>query len=179
MKISATPIPGAFLVDIAPMSDERGFFARTVSRDVFAEWGMNADFVQQSVSWNSRKGILRGLHLQAAPHGEEKLVRVTTGAVFDVMVDLRPESPAFRSWFGVELSADNHCSLYIPKGVAHGFQSLTDTAEVYYQMTVPFHPGSSSGVRWDDPAFGVQWPDPAGAILSARDANYPFCGASS
>lgn len=174
MKFTATLIPGAFLVEPEPHTDERGFFARTVCRDDFARHGLNGDFVQQSVSWNNRRSILRALHVQAAPHGEEKLVRVTTGSIFDVIVDLRPESPAFKQWVGVELSADNRRALYIPKGVAHGFQTLSDTAEVFYQMTVPFHPASSGGLRWNDPAFGVAWPDPEGAILSARDAALPF-----
>ncbi|MDT8428119.1 MAG: dTDP-4-dehydrorhamnose 3,5-epimerase [Pseudomonadales bacterium] len=174
MKITEVPIPGAFLVDIDALEDERGFFARTVCRETFAEYGMNADFIQQSVSFNNRRGILRGMHYQAAPHEEEKLVRVTSGAVYDVIVDLRVDSPTYRHSYGVELSAQNRRALYIPKGVAHGFQSLTDDTEVFYQMTEVFHPASARGIRWDDPQLAIAWPDAAHAILSDKDRGLPL-----
>ena len=178
VRYTDTLIPGAFLVDIEPLTDERGFFARTVCREEFARRGASADFLQQSVSFNNRRGILRGLHYQVAPHAEEKLVRVTTGAVFDVIVDLRPDSSARARWFGVELSADNRRAIYIPKGVAHGFQTLTDNAEVFYQMTMAFHPESTQGIRWDDPVIDVAWPDVPGAILSDKDRALPHWNAA-
>lgn len=178
MRFTETAIPGAWIIDVEPVEDERGFFARTVCRDEFVRHGLNADFVQQSVSFNRRRGIVRGLHYQAPPHEEEKLVRVTAGAVFDVIVDLRAGSPARGRWLGVELTAANRRALYIPKGVAHGFQTLSDGAEVFYQMTVPYRPDAARGMRWDDPAIGVAWPDAAGAILSERDRALPAWGAA-
>jgi dTDP-4-dehydrorhamnose 3,5-epimerase len=169
VKFSTAPIAGAYLIDIEPQADERGFFARTVCAEEFGRHGLNAGFVQQSVSFNARKGIVRGMHYQAAPHQEDKLVRVTRGAVWDAILDLRPDSPSHGKWFGVELSADNRRALYIPKGVAHGFQTLTDDTEVHYQMTVPYCPDAARGLHWRDPQFGIAWPDPDGAILSERD----------
>jgi dTDP-4-dehydrorhamnose 3,5-epimerase len=125
------------------------------------------------VSFNARKGTLRGLHFQAAPHDEDKLVRCTAGAIFDVIVDIRAGSPTYRRWFGTELTAVNHRSLYIPKGFAHGFISLADDTEVFYMISVPYVPGSARGLRWSDPAFGIQWPiDPV--VISARDAEHPL-----
>ena len=170
MIFTATTIPGAYLVDIEPHRDERGFFARTMCEEDFTRQGLNGRFVQQSVSLNNRKGIVRGMHFQAAPHEEEKLVRVTQGIVWDVILDVRERSPAFGRWFSVELSAENRRALYIPKGVAHGFQTLSDNAEVFYQMTVPYHPESARNIHWRDPAFGIDWPHPGDAILSPRDS---------
>ena len=135
---------------------------------------MNTSFAQQSVSFNHRRGILRGLHYQVEPDAEEKLVRVTMGALFDVVVDLRPDSASYRSWYGVELSAENHRALYIPKGIAHGFQTIMDNTEVFYQMTVPFNPGAARGIRWDDPEIGIRWPDATHAIFSEKDASLPY-----
>ncbi len=173
MKFNATPVAGAFAVEIEALVDARGFFARTVCDEQFAAHGLNARFVQQSISRSAGRGIVRGMHFQAAPHAEEKLVRVTSGAVWDVMLDLRPDSPSFMRWHGIELSADNHAALYIPKGVAHGFQVLSDTAEVMYQMTVAYAPQAERGVRWDDPAFGIAWPL-SGASVSPRDQSHPL-----
>ncbi len=170
MKFSATGIPGAFVIDIDPQEDERGFFARSVCEDEFRHHGLNAHFVQQSVSLNKRRGILRGVHYQATPWEEEKLVRVTLGTIYDVILDLRRDSPAFKKWIAVELSAENHRSVYIPKGVAHGFQTLGEVSEVLYQMTVAFHLESSRGVRWNDPAFGIDWPI-LPPVMSARDGD--------
>jgi dTDP-4-dehydrorhamnose 3,5-epimerase len=172
MTITQTPIAGAWLVDIEPQVDERGFFARTVCSAQFAAAGMRAEFVQQSVSFNIHKGIVRGLHYQAAPHAEEKLVRVTQGEIWDVIVDLRPHSPTFRQWHGVVLTADNRRALYIPQGVAHGFQTLAAASEVFYQMTVAFCEEAARGVHWRDPGFAIAWPDPDGAIISRRDRDY-------
>ncbi|MBN9332117.1 dTDP-4-dehydrorhamnose 3,5-epimerase [Devosia sp.] len=172
MKFTETPLAGAYVIDIEPHADERGFFARTVSTEGFAEHGLGASFVQQSISFNVLKGTLRGLHFQAAPHEEDKLVRVTRGAIFDVIVDLRKNEPTLGKWFGVELSAVNHRQLYIPKGFAHGFQTLDDNSEVLYAMTVPYAPGFARGVRWDDPEIGVEWPLPH-SVIGARDLELP------
>jgi len=174
VKFSATPLPGAFVIEIEAHADERGFFARTVCEEEFARHGLNARFVQQSVSWNERAGTLRGMHYQAAPHEEEKLVRVTRGAIFDVIADLRPDSPAFGRWFGVELSADNRRQLYIPRGVAHGFQTMTADAEILYEMTVPFQPEAACGLRWDDPDLNIAWPQCTERIISAKDRELPL-----
>lgn len=173
MKFSETALAGAYLIEIEALPDARGFFARTVCEEQFAQHGLNARFVQQSLSRSNGRGILRGMHYQEAPHAEEKLVRVTCGAVWDVIVDLRPDSPSYQRWFGVELSADRHNALYIPKGVAHGFQTLTDSAEVMYQMTVPYTPAAERGVLWSDSAFGIAWPL-ANPIVSPRDQSHPL-----
>lgn len=174
VKFTPLPLSGAYLIDIDPHGDERGFFARTVCREEFAEHGLTADFVQQSVSYNNRRGILRGLHCQIAPYQEEKLVRATQGAIFDVIVDLRRDSPTYRRWHAETLSADNRKALYIPQGLAHGFQTLTDSAEVFYQMSVPYQPQAARAVHWQDPAFGIQWPAPDQAILSPQDSKAPL-----
>ena len=174
MKFTPTPLPGAFLIDIEAREDERGFFARTICAEEFARHGLNPHFVQHSVSWNPHAGTLRGMHYQAAPHEEEKLVRVTRGAVFDVIVDLRRDSPAFGRWFGVELSADNHRQLYIPRGVAHGFQTLQADSEVSYAMTVSFQPDAAHGLRWDDPSLKIEWPDCADRLISDKDRGLPL-----
>src|ERR1039457_2589233 len=137
VRFTETAVPGAYLIDIDAIADERGFFARTVCVEQFAQHGLNGRFVQQSVSYNRRAGTLRGLHFQSAPHEEEKLVRVTRGAVFDVIVDLRRDSPAFGRWFGAELAADNRRQFYIPRGVAHGFQTLLPDTEIFYEMATP------------------------------------------
>lgn len=159
------------------MTDERGFFARTVCAEEFERHGLNGHFVQQSVSWNLRRGTLRGLHFQAPPWEEEKLVRVTRGGLFDVIVDLRPSSSSFGQWFGLELSADNRRQLFVPKGVAHGFQTLVDDTEVLYEMTIPFHPEAAQGVRWDDPELRISWPMAKAArglgLMSPRDMTLP------
>lgn len=133
---------------------------------------MNANFAQQSISFNHRRGTLRGMHYQAEPHSEEKLVRVTSGAIFDVVVDLRVDSPTFRQWYGTELTADNHHALYIPKGVAHGFLTLVDKTEILYQMTTSYHQDSACGIRWNDAALKIAWPFKP-VIISDRDQSYP------
>jgi dTDP-4-dehydrorhamnose 3,5-epimerase len=164
-----TPLEGLLMVEPERLADARGWFARTF--DV-AELG---PIVQMSASYNARAGTLRGVHFQNDPHAEDKLVRCTRGAVFDVAVDLRPGSPTLHRWHGVELSEDNGLALWIPKGFAHGFQTLRDDTEVLYAMTTPYVRGSGTGVRWDDPAFGIRWPDPppGGRIMSDRDRGYP------
>jgi dTDP-4-dehydrorhamnose 3,5-epimerase len=174
MRFSETPVAGTWVMELEPDSDERGLFARTFDADVFAERGLRSTFTQCSMSVNTRAGTLRGLHYQAEPHGECKLVRCTAGAAFDVVVDLRPDSPTYRRWHGVELSRENRRSVYVPRGVAHGFQTLVDGSELLYLIDVPFAPESVRGVRWDDPAFGVVWPDPPGErVMSERDRAFP------
>jgi len=174
MILHETPISGAFVAEVEPFQDERGLFARTFDRELFAAHRLATDVVQSSVSYNVRAGTLRGMHYQADPHGEEKLVRCVRGAIHDVIVDLRPESPTFRQAYGVDLDEESRRALYIPKGLAHGFQTLVDDAEVLYQMSTPFVPGAGRGVRWDDPAFGIEWPPVEGErIMSDRDRDYP------
>jgi dTDP-4-dehydrorhamnose 3,5-epimerase len=176
MIFTESPLAGAFIVDMNRIEDERGFFARSFCADEFAAHGLAAGMSQCSVSFNARRGTLRGLHFQAAPHDEDKLVRCTAGAVFDVIVDVRAGSPTYRRWFGTELRGDNHRALYIPKGFAHGFISVADDTEVLYMISVPYAAGFARGVRWNDPAFGIQWPiEPA--VISTRDAGYPLLDA--
>jgi dTDP-4-dehydrorhamnose 3,5-epimerase len=167
-------IAGAWTVEVEPSTDERGMFARTFDAALFEERGLSPEVVQCSTSFNERAGTLRGLHYQDAPHGECKLVRCTAGAVYDVLVDLRPESPAHRSWEAVELSSENRRAVYVPRGVAHGFQTLVDGTELLYMIDRPFEPSAARGVRWDDPAFGIEWPEPPGTrIMSERDLSFP------
>jgi dTDP-4-dehydrorhamnose 3,5-epimerase len=167
-----TRLPGVFIVEPQRLEDERGFFARSWSPEEFEAHGLNPRLAQCSISYNKRKGTLRGMHYQVAPRAEAKLVRCTAGAIYDVALDLRPESPAFRQWISAELTPQNHKMLYIPEGLAHGFQTLTDDAEVFYQISESYHPESARGVRWDDPAFALEWPLPPTAI-SQRDSNHP------
>jgi dTDP-4-dehydrorhamnose 3,5-epimerase len=171
MKFADTVIPRAFLISIDPVVDERGFFARTFCREEFARQGLETCFSQISVSHNTLRGTLRGLHYQAEPHGEVKLVRCIRGAVFDVMVDLRSDSPAYRRWVGYELSENNRNALYIPNSVAHGFLTLSDSSELEYLISTPYVPESSRGVRWNDPAFGILWPGHP-RVISARDKSF-------
>ncbi len=152
--------------------DDRGFFARTFCRREFEARGLNPQVVQCNVSFNKRKGSLRGMHFQASPYSEAKLVRCTAGSIYDVIIDLRPSSSAFRKHFGIELSARNRKMLYIPEEFAHGFQTLEDDTEVFYQMSQYYSPEHSRGVRWDDPAFGISWP-PGERIIIERDRTYP------
>lgn len=173
MRFLPTPLEGVWLVEPARHEDERGWFARTYDAAAFAERGLAGVGVQCNASSNARAGTLRGLHLQAAPHGEAKLVRCPRGAIFDVAVDLRPASPTHRAWFGAELSAANGLALYVPEGLAHGFQTLEDDSEVLYMMGHEYVPDAATGVRWDDPAFAIDWPAATERIISARDRAYP------
>lgn len=166
-----TKLKGAFIVEPEKLEDERGFFARTFCQKEFEAHGLNPRLVQCSVSYNEKKGTLRGMHYQAFPYAEAKLVRCTRGAVYDVIVDLRYDSPTFKHWVAVELSAENHRMLYIPEGCAHGFQALEDNTEVVYQMSEFYHPESARGVRWDDPAFRITWPI-KDVIISIKDASF-------
>jgi len=167
----STKIAGAVLIEPERFEDERGFFARTWCRREFERHGLNPELVQCSISFNARKGTLRGMHFQVAPHEEAKLVRCTRGAVYDVIVDLRPASPTFKQWAAVELTAQNHKMLYIPEGVAHGFQTLADDTEIFYQMSAFYHPESARAFRFDDPAFDIKWPLPV-AAMSEKDRRY-------
>ncbi|MGB5814903.1 MAG: dTDP-4-dehydrorhamnose 3,5-epimerase [Thermoanaerobaculia bacterium] len=167
-----TPLAGAFVIDIEPHEDERGFFARTFCQEEFEAHGLDSTVVQSSVSFNRQRGTLRGMHFQAPPHEESKVVRCTAGAIYDVIVDLRPLSPTFVQWHAVTLSAENRTMFYIPGGFAHGFLTLEDNTEVLYQMSEFYYPDSARGVRWDDPAFGIEWPVEPTAI-SDRDQSYP------
>ena len=171
MNIADTALPGVKLVTPEPAADERGFFARTFCGKTFARHGMAGTFSQCSVSFNHRRGTLRGLHYQAAPHEEAKLVRCTRGAMFDVAVDLRP-GPTYGQWVGAELSAANRHALYLPPGVAHGFQTLSDDCEVFYQISPDFVPEAARGIRYDDPAIGIDWPLPI-SVISERDSALP------
>ena len=174
MKLVETPLAGAYVVELERLGDERGFFARTYDAAQFEAAGLDARIAQCNTSFNERAGTLRGLHYQAEPHGEGKLVRCTRGAVFDVAVDLRPDSETYCQWFGVELRADGVASYFIPAGLAHGFQTLEDASEVHYQMTYHYVPEAARGVRWDDPAFAIAWPEPHGErTISERDREYP------
>lgn len=172
MRFTETPIAGAFLVDLEPVEDQRGFFARTYCEEKFRDRGLAFHFAQSSIAFSKRKGTLRGMHYQRDPHAEAKLIRCTRGAVYDVVIDLRPHSPTFRHWFAAELSAANRRMLYIPTGLAHGYQTLEDETEISYQMSAPYHPQSADGIRWDDPAFAVRWPLDV-TVLSERDRSWP------
>lgn len=172
MKFSTTPIEGAVLIEPEPHHDERGFFARTYCEDELAAHGLVARIKQASVSSNRRRGTLRGMHVQAAPHEEIKLVSVQRGAVHDVLLDLRPASPSYRRWHAVRLDDVTLATLYIPGGVAHGFQTLADDTVVSYRMSVEHHPAAARGVRFDDPAFAIRWPEPV-TVISERDRTYP------
>ncbi|MEK7990352.1 MAG: dTDP-4-dehydrorhamnose 3,5-epimerase, partial [Thiotrichaceae bacterium] len=158
MKFIETILKDAYLIEPELHHDERGFFARTWCQKAFTQWELNPNLVQCNISFNKKQGTLRGLHYQTAPHEEVKLIRCTTGSVYDVIVDIRPNSPTFKHWFGVELSADNRTMLYVPAGFAHGFQTLMDNVEVFYQMSSFYEPASACGIRWDSPLFNIQWP---------------------
>ncbi|MEJ7893315.1 MAG: dTDP-4-dehydrorhamnose 3,5-epimerase family protein [Solirubrobacteraceae bacterium] len=175
MKLVETPLAGAWVVELARLEDERGHFARTFDGAIFEAHAMDGRVSQMNTSFNRRAGTLRGLHFQAEPQGEAKLVRVTRGAVFDVIVDLRDGSATRHAWFGLELTAQNDRSLFVPAGFAHGFQTLAGDTEVLYVMSAPYVAEAARGVRWDDPAFAITWPPaPAGGrTISARDAGYP------
>jgi dTDP-4-dehydrorhamnose 3,5-epimerase len=183
MKFVETKLAGAFQIELEPHRDERGFFSRAWREDEAAKHGLgDVLMVQSNVSLNIKKGTLRGLHFQLSPHEEVKLVRCTRGRIWDVMVDLRPESPTYKQWHGAELTEENHSMLYVPRRFAHGFIALTDGAEVFYQVSARYSREGSSGALWNDPAFGIEWPiEPA--VISAADSGWkpllqsPFSGA--
>lgn len=172
MKFVPGRLAGVFRIELEEVEDDRGFFARSWSIDEAEAHGLNVRVVQCNVSFNRRRGTLRGLHYQVAPHEEAKLVRVTRGALIDVLLDVRRDSPTYRQWERFELTDANRSAVYVPEGVAHGFQTLTDQTEVFYQISAGYAPEFARGVRWNDPAFNIDWPLPD-PILSARDAAFP------
>jgi dTDP-4-dehydrorhamnose 3,5-epimerase len=167
-----TGLDGAFVVEIEPHPDARGFFARSWCQREFLEHGLNPALVQCNISYNVKRGTLRGMHYQVGPHAEAKLVRCTRGELWDVIVDLRPQSITYRSFFSLNLSAENRLMLYVPEGFAHGFITLEDATEIFYQMSEFYSPESARGFRWDDPFFNISWPMEA-SVISDRDATYP------
>jgi dTDP-4-dehydrorhamnose 3,5-epimerase len=172
MQFTATPLAGVFLIDLKKITDDRGFFARAWCRDTLTQQGLNANQTQLNVGFSHKKGTLRGMHFQKAPHAEVKIVRCTRGAVFDVIVDLRADSATRGKWFGAELTQDNHRQLYVPEGFAHGYQTLADNSEIEYSTTHVYAAASASGVRYDDAAFGIQWPLPV-SVISEPDRKWP------
>jgi dTDP-4-dehydrorhamnose 3,5-epimerase len=172
MIFRETKLPGIFEIHLEPNYDERGFFARTWCEKEFKNHGLNPTLKQCNVSFNAKKGTLRGVHFQAAPYVEAKIVRCTSGAIYDVALDLRPVSPTFKKWIGLTLTAANRHMLYIPESCAHGFLTLEDNTEVSYQMSEFYHPDSGRGVRWNDPAFQIAWPEKV-EVVSERDRTYP------
>lgn len=171
-------LKGAFVIDLERREDERGFFARSWCREEFAAHGLITRLAQCNLSFSRRRGTLRGLHYQTTPYEEAKLVRCTRGALYDVMIDLRAGSPTYLRWEAVELSADSHRMVYVPEGFAHGFQTLEDSSEVFYQVSESYRPDHERGVRWNDPTFNIRWPHPE-PILSPRDRRHPDFAAAS
>jgi dTDP-4-dehydrorhamnose 3,5-epimerase len=177
MIFRETALSGAFVVEVEPLADERGFFARTWCQREFEERGLNPRLVQASLSLTREAGTLRGLHYQARPHAEAKLVRCSRGTIYDVIVDLRPDSATYRRWIGVELNASAYRMLYIPEEFAHGFLTMTDECEVVYHMSEFHTPGAARGVRWNDPAVGIRWPAEI-RLVSERDTQWPLLAPS-
>ena len=173
MRFTETRLKGAFIIEPERLEDERGFFARTFCQKEFEAHGLNPRLVQCNISYNKHKGTLRGIHYQVAPMAEAKLVRCTRGAFYDIIIDLRPESPTYCQWLAEELNAKNFKMIYIPEGFANGFQTLEDETEVFYQMSEFYSPEHARGVRWDDPVFGIEWPLNS-KIISEKDKNYPL-----
>jgi len=174
MIFNETKLKGAYVIDLEPIRDERGFFARAWCKREFEEHGLIPNFVQANISFNEKAGTLRGMHYQTAPYEEIKLIHCTQGTIYDVIIDLRPDSETFKQWISVELSSENYRLLYIPKGFAHGFQTLSDASEMYYLHSEYFVPNASTGVKWDDPEFGVKWPEIEQRIISNKDMSWPL-----
>lgn len=173
MRFQETEIPGAFVIDLEPIEDDRGSFARIWCADELARHGLVSELSQCSISRNRKAGTLRGLHFQRPPHAEAKVVRCTRGAIYDVIVDLRIDSPAHVRWIAVELTSENGSALFVPEGCAHGFQTLLDDTDVLYLISRPYNPDAAAGVRWDDPAFAISWPTAVSRRMSARDRVWP------
>lgn len=174
MKFIETGLEGAYIIEPEKLEDDRGFFARIWCKNDFEEHGLNTQLVQSSISYNAKKGTLRGMHYQLPPHAEVKLIRCTRGSIFDVIIDMQPDSTTFMQYKGIHISADNYKVIYVPKGFAHGFQTLEDHTEVQYQMSDLFYPEAARGLRWNDPAFGIDWPDNDKRIISDKDNNWPL-----
>jgi dTDP-4-dehydrorhamnose 3,5-epimerase len=172
MKFTETKLKGAFVVEIEKLSDDRGFFARSWCQKEFEAHGLSSEVVQANVSYNRKKGTIRGMHYQIAPYQECKLVRCTRGAIYDVIIDLRLNSPTYRQWTGVELTADNYTMFFVPEDFAHGFQTLTDETEITYQVSQFYTPGSEKGIRFDDPTFDILWPLEV-TVISDKDRTWP------
>ena len=173
MNFTQTDLPGAYAIDIEPIDDARGFFARAWCARELDEQGLEARVSQCNVSYNKRKGTLRGMHFQVAPHEEVKLIRCTRGALYDVIIDLRTDSPTYQKWVGFELNEDNRRMLYVPRGFAHGYQTLVDDTESFYMVSEFYTSGAESGVRWNDPAFAIRWPLAEPTAISSKDASWP------
>lgn len=172
MIFSQSKIAGAWIIDIEPIRDQRGFFAMTWLPGELAKRGLDASLAQCNLAFNLKRGTLRGMHFQKSPHAQAKMIRATRGSLFDVIVDLREDSPTYRQWDGVTLSADNYRMFYMPEGIAHGYVTLEDNTEAYYHASSPWMPSAEWGVRWDDPAFGIEWPlQPT--VISEKDARWP------
>ncbi len=172
MKFIETPLKGAFVIELDKIGDERGFFARAFCKKEFADHGLASEFLQVNNSMSAIKGTLRGMHYQLAPHAETKVVRCIRGSLYDQILDIRPDSPTFGQSFGAELSAENRCMMYVPKGFAHGFITLTEDAEAFYFVDETYAPTFERGIRWDDPKFNLQWPcEPT--VLSDKDKAHP------
>ncbi|MCF6147978.1 MAG: dTDP-4-dehydrorhamnose 3,5-epimerase [Candidatus Kuenenia sp.] len=171
MIFTETKLKGAFIIEPERLEDERGFFARTWCKREFKKQGLNPELVQCNISFNKKKGTLRGMHYQEAPHEEAKLVRCTMGAIYDVIIDIRPDSQTYKKWFSVELTVENRKMLYIPEGFAHGFLTLEDNTEVFYQMSEFYAPEHAKGIKWNDPAFNIHWPIEI-SIISDKDKSY-------
>jgi dTDP-4-dehydrorhamnose 3,5-epimerase len=174
MRFKSTKLEGVYIVEPERLMDERGFFARAWCQREFENAGLETIFVQCNLSFNAKKGTVRGMHYQKNPYEEEKLVRCTKGEIFDVVVDLAPDSSTYLKWLGVHLTEDNHKMLYVPKNFAHGYQTLTDNAVVFYQVSQFYVPGSEGGLRWDDAQLGIQWPHTSGIIISEKDRQWPL-----
>jgi dTDP-4-dehydrorhamnose 3,5-epimerase len=173
MIFHETPIPGAYVIEPEQKEDDRGFFARIWCAEELRQQGLKTDLVQSNVGYSYRKGTLRGLHYQRSPHAEVKIVRCTNGAVFDVIVDVRRESPTYKAWYGIELSRENRKMVYVPEGCAQGYITLTDDAEIDYHTSAFYAPESATGVRYDDPAFGIEWPIGV-SVISPQDQRWPY-----
>ncbi len=173
MLVEATPLAGLYVIRPEPREDHRGFFARMYCRDTWEKHGLNTNIQQCNASKTKQAGSIRGLHFQRAPHAEVKLIRCTQGRIFDVAVDNRPDSPTYKQWHGVELTAENHVMFYVPEGFAHGFQTLENNSEIFYQVSAAYHKDAEGGLRYDDPALGITWPLPV-ADISEKDAAWPL-----
>ena len=175
MIFTETKLKGAYVIEIEKLKDHRGFFARAWCQNEFKAQGLTSSLVQANVSFNKKKGTLRGMHYQLSPYEETKLVRCNRGAIYDVIIDLRPASPSYAQWIGVELTAKNYKMLYVPRNFAHGFQTLEDNTEVTYQVSQFYTPGSERGIRWDDPAFSIEWLTDV-QVISDKDKSWPEFG---
>lgn len=172
MIFNETSIQGAYVIEIEKIQDDRGFFGRAFCEKEFDDHEQDFTPVQANIGVNKKKYTLRGLHYQISPHGEKKLVRCVRGSIFDVIVDLRPDSPTYKQWFGIELTSKNYKQLYIPEGCAHGYQTLEDNTEIFYLVSEYYHPEAERGIRWNDPAFGIKWKETEDIVISEKDRQW-------